>query len=85
MCRCIQMCPQTCASFEFCWAGLQAFQHPAENVSYAQGSVEPARSRVEGEVRSGPKQRRFLGAKKNFKELNQEPLESALNSAGPLG
>lgn len=85
MCRCIQMCPQTCASFEFCWAGLQAFQHPAENVGYAQGSVEPARGRAEGEVRSGPRQRRFLGAKKNFKELNQEPLKSALNSAGPLG
>lgn len=42
------------------------FQHRL-NVGYAQGRVEPARGRVEGEVQFSLRQRRFLGQRRTSK------------------
>lgn len=76
------MCPQTCASLEFCLGGTQAFQQPAERGVMHEAAWNQCEA-GRGERCASPTQTFFRA--QNFKELNQEHLKSALHSAGPLG
>lgn len=77
------MCPQSCASLEFCWAGIQALQHSAECglCTGQRGSGEG--QGAGGRERCGPAPGRGgAWGKEEFQRAEPRHLKSAPNSAG---